>query len=59
MAHEPRYEGAERYLWRTITLSEELDPDDLKVMQDIAERSRVTLLIQFAWSVRTEFIGPR
>ncbi|WP_255511040.1 OsmC family protein [Micromonospora sp. WP24] len=57
--HEPEQEGAERYLKRTITLSEEPDPDDLKVMHDIAERSPVTLLIQFAWSVRTEFVGPR
>ncbi|MGS2620174.1 hypothetical protein ACVCAH_37820, partial [Micromonospora sp. LZ34] len=57
--HEPEQEGAERYLQRTITLSEEPDPDDLKVMHDIAEKSPVTLLIQFAWSVRTEFVGPR
>lgn len=57
--HEPDQEGAERYLQRTITLSEEPDPDDLKVMHDIAEKSPVTLLIQFAWSVRTEFVGPR
>ncbi|MFC0508906.1 OsmC family protein [Micromonospora costi] len=57
--HEPQQEGAERYLQRTITLSEDPDPDDLKVMHDIAERSPVTLLIQFAWSVRTEFVGPR
>ncbi|GIH21431.1 OsmC family protein [Rugosimonospora africana] len=56
--HEPRRDGAERYLQRTITLSEDPDPDDLKVMHDIAERSPVTLLIQFAWSVRTEFVGP-
>ena len=38
---------------------EEPDPEDLKVMHDIAEKSPVTLLIQFAWSVRTEFVGPR
>lgn len=46
---------SERYLTRTITLSEEPDPDDLAVMRDIAERSPVTLLIQFAYNVRTEF----
>jgi uncharacterized OsmC-like protein len=57
--HEARRDGAERYLKRTIMLSEEPDPDDLKVMHDIAERSPVTLLIQFAYSVRTEFVGPR
>lgn len=53
--HEPQEEGAERYLTRKITLSEQPDPQDLVVMQDIAERSPVTLLIQFAYSVRTEF----
>jgi hypothetical protein len=56
--HEPEREGSERYLRRVITLSEEPDPDDLKVMHEIAEKSPVTLLIQFAWSVRTEFVGP-
>jgi uncharacterized OsmC-like protein len=55
--HDPDVEGAERYLQRTITLSEDPDPDDLKVMQDIAEKSPVTLLIQFAWSVRTSFVS--
>jgi putative redox protein len=54
--HEPQGEGAERYLTRKITLSEQPDPQDLLVMQDIAERSPVTLLIQFAYSVRTEFV---
>jgi putative redox protein len=53
--HEPQEEGAERYLTRKITLSEQPDPQDLVVMQDIAERSPVTLLIQFAYNVRTEF----
>jgi len=53
--HDPQEAGAERYLTRKITLSEQPDPQDLIVMQDIAERSPVTLLIQFAYSVRTEF----
>ncbi len=57
--HEPEEEGAERYLERTIVLSEEPDPDDLAVMHDIAEKSPVTLLIQFAFSVRTTFVPGR
>ncbi|WP_436536004.1 OsmC family protein [Actinoplanes sp. HUAS TT8] len=53
--HEPQAEGEARYLRRTITLSEDPDPDDLKVMHDIVEKSPVTLLIQFAYGIRTEF----
>jgi putative redox protein len=50
------HDGAEPYLERTITLSEEPDPDDLAVMHEIAERSPVTLLLRFAYSVRTTFV---
>jgi putative redox protein len=57
--HEPEEEGAERYLERTIILSEEPDPDDLAVMHEIAEKSPVTLLIRFAFSVETTFVPTR
>jgi uncharacterized OsmC-like protein len=57
--HEPEEEGAERYLERTIILSEEPDPDDLAVMHEIAEKSPVTLLLRFAFSVRTTFVPTR
>lgn len=57
--HEAEDEGAEPYLERTIILSEEPDPDDLAVMHDIAEKSPVTLLIRFAFSVRTTFVPTR
>ena len=55
--HEPEEEGAEQYLERTIILSEDPDPDDLAVMHDIAEKSPVTLLIKFAFGVRTTFVS--
>jgi putative redox protein len=57
--HEPRTEGAERYLQRTVTLSEAVPEPDLDVMMDLAERTPVTLLLKFAWSVRTDFHNPR
>lgn len=57
--HEPEGEGAEPYLERTIILSEEPDPADLAVMHEIAEKSPVTLLIRFAFSVRTTFVPTR
>jgi putative redox protein len=53
--HEPRYDGAERYLQRTISLTEEIPAEDLETMKEIAERSPVTLLLAYAWSVRTDF----
>jgi putative redox protein len=56
---EPEEDGAERYLERTIILSEDPDPDDLAVMHDLAEKSPVTLLIQFAYTVRTTFVPTR
>ena len=56
--HEPRAEGAERYLHRTVTLSEAVPEPDLDVMMDLAERTPVTLLLKFAWSVRTDFDNP-
>jgi len=56
--HEPRTEGAERYLQRTVTLSEAVPEPDLDVMIDLAERTPVTLLLKFAWSVRTDFHSP-
>jgi putative redox protein len=57
--HEPEEYGAERYLERTIILSEDPDPNDLAVMHELAEKSPVTLLIQFAFSVRTTFVPAR
>jgi uncharacterized OsmC-like protein len=57
--HEPAEEGAERYLERTIILSAEPDPDDLAVMHEIAERSPVTLLIKFAFGVKTTFVATK
>jgi uncharacterized OsmC-like protein len=57
--HEPRAEGAERYLQRTVTLSEAVPEPDLGVMMDLAERTPVTLLLKFAWSVRTDFHSPQ
>jgi uncharacterized OsmC-like protein len=56
--HEPRVEGSERYLQRTVTLSEPVPEPDLDVMMDLAERTPVTLLLKFAWSVRTDFHNP-
>ncbi|NMO55242.1 hypothetical protein HH310_29165 [Actinoplanes sp. TBRC 11911] len=53
------HEGAEPYLERTIILSAEPDPDDLAVMHEIAEKSPVTLLVRFAFSVRTTFAPTR
>jgi putative redox protein len=37
--HEPPTEGAERYLQRTVTLSEAVPEPDLGVMRDLAERT--------------------
>lgn len=57
--HEPTTVGASRYLHRTVTLSEEIPEQDFQTMIDIVERSPVTLLLQFAWSVRTDITnGP-
>jgi len=56
--HEPQIEGAERYLQRTVTLSEPVPEPDVDVMMDLAERTPVTLLLKFAWSVRTDFHNP-
>jgi len=56
--HEPRTEGAERYLQRTITLSQAVPEPDVDVMMDLAERTPVTLLLKFAWSMRTDFHNP-
>jgi uncharacterized OsmC-like protein len=56
--HEPRTEGAERYLERTVRLSEAVPEPDLGVMMDLAERTPVTLLLKFAWNVRTDFHQP-
>jgi uncharacterized OsmC-like protein len=53
--HEPREPGAARYLQRTIAFTESLPEADLHTMMDIVERTPVTLLLAFAWSVRTEF----
>jgi putative redox protein len=55
--HEPQIVGAERYLQRTIRLSEEVPELDFQSMVNIVERSPVTLLLQFAWSVRTEIFN--
>ncbi|OLS99462.1 hypothetical protein BJF90_08030 [Pseudonocardia sp. CNS-004] len=57
--HEPKAVGASRYLHRTVRLSEEIPEQDFQTMIDIVERSPVTLLLQFAWSVRTDITnGP-
>lgn len=56
--HEPRTEGAERYLQRIVRLTEEVPEPDLGVMMDLAERTPVTLLLRFAYSVRTDFQSP-
>lgn len=55
--HEPAVEG-ERYLQRTISMTEDVPPEDLETMKEIADRSPVTLLVAYAWSVRTDFSGP-
>jgi putative redox protein len=52
--HEPETVGASRYLQRTIRLSEEIPEQDFESMINIVERSPVTLLLQFAWSVKTD-----
>ena len=52
--HNPTTVGAERYLQRTVTLSEPVDEQEFQSMINIVERSPVTLLLQFAWSVRTD-----
>ena len=49
---------AERYLQRTVTLSQAVPEPDVDVMLDLAERTPVTLLLKFAWSVRTDFHNP-
>jgi putative redox protein len=57
--HEPRTVGASRYLLRTVRLSEEIPEQDFQTMINIVERTPVTLLLQFAWSVRTDITnGP-
>ncbi|GJF07824.1 GNAT family N-acetyltransferase [Pseudonocardia sp. D17] len=57
--HEPTTVGASRYLHRTIRLSEEVPAQDFQSMINIVEKTPVTLLLQFAWSVRTEIAnGP-
>lgn len=56
--HEPRAEGSERFLQRTIRLTQPVPEPDLDVMLDLAERTPVTLLLKFAWSVRTDFHNP-
>jgi hypothetical protein len=58
-SHEPQIVGAERYLQRTIRLSEEVPELDFQSMVNIVERSPVTLLLQFAWSVRTEIFNAQ
>lgn len=45
--HEPCTDGAERYLRRTITLSEAAPEPDLDAMMDLAERTPATLLLKF------------
>jgi putative redox protein len=57
--HEPRTEGAERYLQRTVNLTQAVPEPDLGVMMDLAERTPVTLLLKFAWNVRTDFHNPQ
>ena len=57
--HEPTMVGASRYLHRTVRLSEEVPEQDFQTMINIVENSPVTLLLQFAWSVRTDIAnGP-
>ncbi|MGD9990433.1 OsmC family protein [Pseudonocardia sp.] len=57
--HEPTTVGAARHLRRTIRLSEEVPEEDFRSMVNIVENSPVTLLLQFAWSVRTDIAnGP-
>ena len=57
--HEPTTVGASRYLHRTVRLSEEIPEQDFQTMINIVENSPVTLLLQFAWSVRTDIAnGP-
>jgi uncharacterized OsmC-like protein len=56
--HQPRADGAARYLHRVVRLSEQIPEPDLGVMMDLAERTPVTLLLQFAWSVQTDFRSP-
>jgi len=57
--HEPRTPDGDRYLQRTIRLTEEIPEQDFQTMISIVERSPVTLLLQFAWSVRTDITnGP-
>jgi putative redox protein len=57
--HEPTAAGESRYLHRTIRLSEEIPEQDFQTMINIVEKSPVTLLLQFAWSVRTDITnGP-
>jgi putative redox protein len=57
--HEPSLVGASRYLQRTVRLSEEVPEQDFQTMINIVENSPVTLLLQFAWSVRTDITnGP-
>jgi uncharacterized OsmC-like protein len=54
--HEPREEGAERFLERTVSMSEPLPPEDYETIREIVERTPVTLLLAYAWSVRTAFV---
>jgi putative redox protein len=56
--HGPGAEGAARYLQRVLSLSERVPEPDLGVMMDLAECAPVTLLLQFAWSVRSNFHNP-
>jgi putative redox protein len=57
--HEPRMVGSLRYLHRTVRLSEEVPEQDFQTMTSIVDKSLVTLLLQFAWSVRTDIAnGP-
>jgi putative redox protein len=57
--HEPAAVGESRYLHRTVRLSEEIPEQDFQTMINIVEKSPVTLLLQFAWSVRTDITnGP-
>lgn len=57
--HEPTTVGEPRYLHRTVRLSEQIPEQDFQTMIDIVGRSPVTLLLQFAWSVRTDITnGP-
>jgi hypothetical protein len=56
--HGPGAEGAARYLQRVASLSERVPEPDLGVMMDLAECAPVTLLLQFAWSVRATSAIP-